>query len=69
MNNNKEKIAYYRNLAIALRTIGLQVTQEDAVLISNIVMLINENKDAKVSDLYDVAERSKKEIEEIQKIS
>ena len=68
MNNNKEKIAYYRNLAIALRTIGLQVTQEDAVLISNIVMLINENKDAKVSDLYDVAERSKKEIEEIQKI-
>lgn len=68
MNNNKEKIAYYRNLAIALRTIGLQVTQEDAVLISNIVMLINENKDTKVSDLYDVAEQSKKEIEEIQKI-
>ena len=68
MNNNKEKIAYYRNLAIALRTIGLQVTQEDAVLISNIVKLINENKDAKVSDLYDVGEKSKKEIEEIQKI-
>lgn len=68
MNNNKEKIAYYRNLAIALRTIGLQVTQEDAVLISNIVMLINENRDAKVSDLYDVAEQSKKEIGEIQKI-
>lgn len=68
MNNNKEKIAYYRNLAIALRTIGLQVTQEDAVLISNIVMLINGNKDAKVSDLYDVAEQSKKEIEEIKKI-
>lgn len=68
MNNNKEKIAYYRNLAIALRTIGLQVTQEDAVLISNIVKLINENKDAKVSDLYDVAEQSKKEIEKIQKI-
>ena len=68
MHNNKEKIAYYRNLAIALRTIGLQVTQEDAVLISNIVKLINENKDAKVSDLYDVAEQSKKEIEEIQKI-
>lgn len=66
--NNKEKIAYYRNLAIALRTIGLQVTQEDAVLISNIVKLINENKDAKVSDLYDVAEQSKKEIEEITKI-
>ena len=66
--NNKEKIAYYRNLAIALRTIGLQVTQEDAVLISNIVMLINGNKDAKVSDLYDVAEKSKKEIEEIMKI-
>lgn len=66
--DNKEKIAYYRNLAIALRTIGLQVTQEDAVLISNVVMLINGNKDAKVSDLYDVAEQSKKEIEEIQKI-
>lgn len=68
MNNNKEKIAYYKNLAIALRTIGLQVTQEDAVLISNIVMLINSNSDAKVSDLYDVAEKSKKEIEEITKI-
>jgi hypothetical protein len=66
--DNKEKIAYYRNLAIALRTIGLQVTQEDAVLISNVVMLINGNNDAKVSDLYDVAEKSKKEIEEIQKI-
>jgi hypothetical protein len=66
--DNKEKIAYYRNLAIALRTIGLQVTQEDAVLISNVVMLINGNKDAKVSDLYDVAEQSKKEIEEIMKI-
>ena len=63
--DNKEKIAYYRNLAIALRTIGLQVTQEDAVLISNIVNLISENNDAKVSDLYEVAEQSKKEIEEI----
>ena len=62
---NKEKIAYYRNLAVALRTIGLQVTQEDAVLISNIVNLISSNSDAKVSDLYDVAEQSKREIEEL----
>lgn len=63
----EKKTELLTNLAVSLRVIGLQVTQEDCVMILNIIDAVKENQDIKLKELYDVVEKSKEEVRALHK--
>lgn len=62
MEQEKSK-EFLLSLAVSLRVIGLQVTQEDCVMILNVIDAVKQNTDIRMMELYSIIEKSKEEID------